>query len=56
MNVKKEEVYYFDSTFRPVPLLQKFIGVKEPKNKIMDIALKDKNIKVKRNKKHIYDE
>lgn len=29
LQVKKENVFFFDQTFRPVPLLQRFFGVKD---------------------------
>lgn len=31
MHARKENVFYFDATYRPVPLLQRFVGVKDIK-------------------------
>ena len=31
LHVTKDNVFFFDQTFRPVPLLQNFIGIKEPR-------------------------
>lgn len=47
LHVKKDDVFYFDHRYRPVPLLQKFIGVKEPS--VMKRG-------PKRTKKDIYNE
>lgn len=47
LHVKKESVFFFDSSYRPVPLMQRFIGVKDPKQG---------NSRVKRKKIDVYND
>lgn len=46
LHVKKDHVYFFDHRYRPIPLLQKFIGVKDPS------GIK----KIKKSKKDVYND